>query len=73
MCNFWAKNGYVRDLLAENVVWILDRGILGSVENCEFKVGFCCLCKCFRKSEVVLEASISEIRINVGIDCGFGD
>ena len=41
--------------------------------NWGFGVGFCCLCKLFRKSEVVFRGIISEIRINIGFGCGFDD
>ena len=38
-----------------------------------FGAGFCCLCKPFRKSEVVFGGVISEIRNSVGFGSGFGD
>ena len=36
-------------------------------------VGFCWLCKLFRKSEVVLVGGISENRNNIGFGFGFSD
>ena len=36
-------------------------------------VGKGCLCKLFRKSEVVLVGCISEIRNNIGLGLGFDD
>ena len=62
-----------RDLLTEDAVGALERDVWSSAESSEFGVGFCCLCKLFRKSEVVLEGGISEIRNGVGLGLGFGD
>ena len=38
-----------------------------------FEVGFCWLCKLFRKSVVVRKRDISEMRSSVGFGCGFSD
>lgn len=43
---------------------------IGLAEKC---VGKICLCKLFRKSEVVLVGGISENRISIGFGLGFGD
>jgi hypothetical protein len=49
------------------------RAFWGRVGNCGFRVGFSWLCKLFRKSVIVKMGNISEIRIAVGLDLGFGD
>jgi hypothetical protein len=48
-------------------------GVLGRFGILGFWIGICWLCKLFRKSEVVLEGDISEIRNDVGIGFGFSD
>lgn len=50
------------------VIWSLVVFIIG--RKVGVAVGFCCLCKCFRKSEVVLGRGISEIRNSVGFSRG---
>jgi hypothetical protein len=47
--------------------------IWGEVEGVGFWVGFCWDCKLFRKTEVILEGSISEIRNSVGLGLWFND
>ena len=53
--------------------WVWMGGYLRYILEGRFWTGKDCLCKLFRKSEVILKGGISEIRINVGIGLGFCD
>ena len=62
-----------RVLLGEGWVLGFNSEIRMGIDLAEKCVGKVCLCKPFRKSEVILEGSISENRISIGFGLGFGD
>jgi hypothetical protein len=54
-------------------MWELSEGLFGGILGGGVCVGKICLCKLFRKSEVVFGGGISEIRNGVGFGFWFGD
>jgi hypothetical protein len=63
----------MRVLLGESEVLGFNSEIRMVIDLAEKCVGKVCLCKPFRKSEVIWRGSISENRISIGFGCGFGD
>ena len=62
-----------RILLGEDWRWELSERLFGYILGGGFCVGKICLCKLFRKSEVIWRGSISEMRISSGFGLEFGD
>jgi hypothetical protein len=59
-----------RVLLGEDGALVLNSEIRMSICLMEKCIGKVCLCKLFRKSEVILMGSISEMRIIIGFGLG---
>lgn len=62
-----------RVLLGEGEALGFNSEIRMGIDLAEKCVGKICLCKLFRKSEVVWRGSISENRISIRFGLGFGD
>lgn len=62
-----------RVLLGEGGAWVANSEIRMGIDLAKKCVGKGLYCKLFRKSEVILEGGISEMRISIGFGLGFGD